>query len=241
MKHREVEGKSFQVNRGSSCFLPSFVFCSISDQQRPKRQFNMNTTEQVLLQNIRSIPKNIDEFQVTLTQLNYLLSVICCTETWLSPNQNFKIFKIKEYQPLIESSHKRRGGGVCSYIKCGINYEIIRRTNYNNIQLLRVRITNEKLRNTMFTCVYNPPSAVKTQTILILQKVLDDIIVAPSTHHLLCGDFNINVLRKSKRLSELISILNGNDLFLQNGNQANRETKTSKTCVDLFFSNRKKQ
>ena len=81
----------------------------------------MNTTEQVLLQNIRSIPKNIDVFQVSLIQLNYLTSVICCTKTWLSPNQIFKIFKIKEYQPLIESSRKRRGAAVCFYIKRGIN------------------------------------------------------------------------------------------------------------------------
>ena len=86
-------------------------------------------------------------------------------------------------------------------------------------------------------CVYIPSSAVKTQTLLILQKVLDDFIVALSIHHLFCGDFNFNVLRKSKRLSELISILNGNDLFLQNGNQATRETKTSKSCIDLFFFN----
>ena len=200
----------------------------------------MNTTEQVLLQNIKSIPKNIDEFQVSLTQLSYLPSVICCTETWLSPNQSFNIFKIKEYQPLIESSRKRRGGGVCLYIKFGINFEIIKRTSCNNIHLLSVKVTNEKLKNTIITCVYIPPSAGKTQTLLILQKVLDDTIVAPSTHHLLCGDFNINVLRKSKRLSELISILNGNDLFLQNGNQATRETKTRKTCIDLFFSDVKK-
>ena len=59
----------------------------------------------------------------------------------------------------------------------------------------------------------------KNQTLLILQKVLDEIIVAPSTHHLIRGDFNINVLRKSKRLSELISIINGNDLLVQNENQ----------------------
>ena len=170
-----------------------------------------------------------------------MTSVICCTETWLSPNQNFKIFKIKENQPLIESSCKRRGGGgICLYIKCGINYEINKRTSCNNIQLLSVKITNEKLKNTIITCVFISPSAVKTQTLLILQKVFDDIIVAPSTHHLLCGDFNINVLRKSKQLSELISILNGNDLFLQKGNKVTRETKTSKTCIDLFFFQCKK-
>ena len=93
----------------------------------------MNTTEQVLLQNITSIPKNINEFQVSLTQLNYLPSVICCTETGLSPNQNFNIFKIKDYQPLIESFRKQRGGGVCLYIKCGIKNEILKRTSCNNI------------------------------------------------------------------------------------------------------------
>ena len=157
----------------------------------------MNTTEQIRLQNVRSVPKNIDEFQVSLTPLNYLPSVICCTETWLSPYQNFNVFKLKEYQPLIESSRKRRGGGVCLYIKCGINYEITKRTSCNNIQLSSVKITNGKLKKTFITCVYIPRSAVKTQTLFILQKVLDDIIVAPSTHHLLCGDFNINVLRKS--------------------------------------------
>ena len=162
-------------------------------------------------------------------------SVICCTKTWLSPNQNFNIFEIKEYQPLIESSRKRRGGGVRFYIKCGINFEIIKRTSCNNIQLLSVKIIKEKLKNTIITCVYIPPSAVKTQTLLILQKCLDDIIAASSTHHLLCGDFNINVLRKSKRPSELISTLNGNYIFLQKGKQATREPKTSKTCIDLFF------
>ena len=56
------------------------------------------------------------------------------------------------------------------------------------------------------------------------------------THHLNRGDFNINVLRKSKRLSELISITNGNDLLLQNGNQPTGKTKTSKKCIDQFFS-----
>ena len=87
----------------------------------------------------------------------------------------------------------------------------------------------------MFTCVYIPPSAVKTQTLLILQKFSNEIIVAPCTHHFICGDYHNTVLRKSKRLSELISILNGNYLFLQNGNQATRETQSSKTCIDLFF------
>ena len=111
-------------------------------------------------------------------------SVICCTETWLSSNQNFNIFQIKEYQPLIQSSRKRRGGGVCLYINCGINYEIMKRTSCKNIELLSVKITYEKLKNTNNASVYIPQSAVKTTTtLLILQKVLDDIIVAPSTHH----------------------------------------------------------
>ena len=116
----------------------------------------MNTTEQVLLQKLRTIPKNIDELQVSLTQLSYLPSVICCTKTWLSPNQSFNIFKIKENQPLIESSRKRRGGGVCLYIKCGINYEIKKRTSCNNIQLLSVKITNEKIKKyNYYVCLYS--------------------------------------------------------------------------------------
>ena len=75
----------------------------------------------------------------------------------------------------------------------------------------------------------------KNQTFLILQKNLDDIIVAPSTHHLLCGDFNIGILRKNQRLSELISNLIGKDLLLQKGKQATREIETRKTCIDLMF------
>ena len=86
----------------------------------------MNTTEQILLQNNGSIPKKTDEFQVSLTQLNCLPSVICCTETWLSPNQNFNIFETEEYHFLIENFRKSRGGGICLYLKCGINYEIMK-------------------------------------------------------------------------------------------------------------------
>ena len=51
----------------------------------------------------------------------------------------------------------------------------------------------------------------------------------------------MNVSRKSKQLSELISIINGNDLFLQNGNQATGETKTSMKCLYLFFFQCKKK
>ena len=124
----------------------------------------MNTTEQVLLQIIRSIP--IDEFRVSLTQLNYLPNVLCCTETWLSPKQNFNICKLKEYQPLIESFDQLRGGGVCLYIKCGISFDIIKRRSCNNIQLLSVKISNEKLKNIIISCVYNPTSVELTQTYL---------------------------------------------------------------------------
>ena len=67
------------------------LFFPISDQKRHTKQYIKNTTELVFCKILDRYQKT-DEFQVSLTQLNYLPRVICSTETWLSPKQ-ISIFK----------------------------------------------------------------------------------------------------------------------------------------------------
>ena len=155
MKNREVEGKSFQANWRSSLSLTIICFFFYLRSTKTTNAVYHEYHWAGSLKKIRSIQENIDEFQVILTQLKYLPSIICCTETWLSPNQNFGISKIKEYQLLIERSRKRRGGGVCFYIKFGINYKRIERTSCNNIQLLSVKNRKWKVKKcNYYVCLY---------------------------------------------------------------------------------------
>ena len=53
----------------------------------------------------------------------------------------------------------------------------------------------QRKKNEIRAVVYVPPSAVRTQILLVLQNVSDGILVAPSTHNFFCCDFNIKILR----------------------------------------------
>ena len=74
----------------------------------------------VLLQNIRSLPKNFDEFVVMVSALGVKPVVICLTETWLNGNCDAHCFEKHGYQKLIacnKETGRNNGRGVAIYIK----------------------------------------------------------------------------------------------------------------------------
>ena len=98
-----------------------------------------NSTVSVVLQNIRSLAKNFDNFNVFLKTLRNEPAVLCLTETWLSEKYPNNIFKIDGYQTLVSVNRKRRGGGVAIYVKDTLNYKIISSFNENKLQITNPR------------------------------------------------------------------------------------------------------
>ena len=69
----------------------------------------------ILLQNIRSIRKNFDEFVVIVSALDVRPVVICLT--WLNDNCDTNCFEIHGYQKLIACNRETKGSGVAFYIQ----------------------------------------------------------------------------------------------------------------------------
>ena len=82
---------------------------------------------QFVLQNIRSVSKNLDEFEVYINSMSQKPEVVCLTETWLNPSYNNNCFSLNGYQTIIASNRKKRGGGVAFYLKNNINGQIVKK------------------------------------------------------------------------------------------------------------------
>ena len=67
----------------------------------------MSNCFQIMLQNIRSLTKNLDDLQVLLESLSEKLSAICLTETWLKEYHHTKSMFLEGYRPLVNINRKK--------------------------------------------------------------------------------------------------------------------------------------
>ena len=198
---------------------------------------NSNQSQDVILQNIRSLPKNFDELAIFTSSILKAPLVYCITETWLNPNHDQGIFTLDGYKALEVASRKKRGGGVGIYVKNSVDHEKISEITCNAIQAVTVKLRTKT--NVFVSCVYIPPSSVNESTFHKLEDYIDNLFLGPTDKHILCGDFNVNFLSNNKKCYRLSNLLAANGLTLRNGNNATRESsaKGSKTLIDCFFTN----
>ena len=69
-----------------------------------------------------------------------------------------------------------------------------------------------------------------------LANYLDTLPIDPEDKHILCGDFNINFLVNSANFRKIVTLLAGNNLIVESI-EATRETSSTKSTLDAFFSN----
>ena len=161
---------------------------------------NINSNEvndfSLLCYNIRSLNANYDQFEIFLGDLDYSFSALVLTESWLS-NDISHLFKFNNY-----SSHHslrqpdKRGGGVSAFI----NDKFVSKTidsctiNLPFIESLFINITY-KNQNVILACVYRPPNGdIKLFTEKLMQMI-QSCNLPNYDNFILCGDFNIDLLK----------------------------------------------
>ena len=82
---------------------------------------------QFVLQNIRSVSKILDEFEVYINSMSQKPEVVCLSETWLNPSFNNNCFSLNGCQTILASNRKKRGGGVAFFLKNNINCQIVKK------------------------------------------------------------------------------------------------------------------
>ena len=79
------------------------------------------------------------------------------------------------------------------------------------------------------TCINISPNATKAETFGKLSSYIDQIIITPSTLHIVCGDLNVNFSKKSAKSILLTNQMEMNALAPVDPQTATRETIRTKT------------
>ena len=116
--------------------------------------------EWILLQNIRSLTKNFDEFKVFISQTEVEPMAICLTD-----KNSFEsdCFSLQNYLKIETSNRKKRGGAVGIFVHKQATKKRIASVDTNSLQAISLEI-NFSDKTHLVTCIYIPPNATKAET-----------------------------------------------------------------------------
>lgn len=156
----------------------------------------------IVTQNIRSLNKNKDDFEILLSQLDVNVDIVVLTECWLSCNDN--IPSIPSYNSFKTSKLINQNSGVVIYIKDKIKQVRVSEPLIDNANGLLLEIG----KHTGIICVYRPPSCVAVGT---FQLSLDHLLNNLKGYNklILIGDINIDIKNGNtdNRSTEYLNLL----------------------------------
>ena len=106
----------------------------------------------------------------------------------------------------------------------------------NNLQIISVAVQLKKSK-LLISCVYIPPNATNFENFEILGQYLDKLVVPSETHQIIWGGFKVNFYQNGFKQKCLRYLMNGNNQDIVKLLTPTRETASSKSCLDVFFSN----
>ncbi|XP_028416157.1 uncharacterized protein LOC114539748 [Dendronephthya gigantea] len=191
----------------------------------------------IALLNIRSLVKNLDQLRLYL--LNQQFDVICINETRLDATVPNHEVGISGYE-IVRKDRNRNGGGVAIYLRTHINYSIRKELMSNELETITIEISKPKSKPFLINCWYRPPDSM-----IEIFNIYEDLVKKMDNENkevILIGDFNCdwsqivnnNASSQTKKLAELTKTLQFEQLI----NEPTRVTETSKTQIDLAFTNK---
>ena len=182
-------------------------------------------------QNIKSLPKHIDEFELYLNYLDMKYSFIGLTETWLDKDKEF--YHLQGYSCINRYRDNRRGGGVSLHIRDGISY--IRRNDLeyfdNELESIFIEIDKNTWMtnsNVIIVVTYRMPDL----PVEIFYERISDILNTIQRENIL---FNWRS-EHSRYMSFLIDVLYSNNVFPLI-TKPTRVTNKSATLIDHILTN----
>ena len=149
-----------------------YVRCFISAKQKLCIK---KLTFTVLLVNIRSLNKQLEELQVFLQTFESLPTVICLVETWIQEGSHEEHFNISSYQKIIAKNRVGIGGGVTMFCREDILLLDSYPTNYDESLGIKIRTNNE---NYALITYYVPPGFNKNQFLTEFDSYFETMVDA---------------------------------------------------------------
>ena len=151
--------------------------------------------------NVQSLHAKFDQLKIllcNLLELNLGIDVVCIQETWLSVNDSVDLYNIEGYTLISQTRCSSAHGGVCMYVRdmygCSVLPLYKESTTWDG-QFVQIQLQQDK--NIIIGNIYRPPFNLNinyTDFFSELDPILDTLS-RKRQDVLLCGDFNINLLK----------------------------------------------
>lgn len=178
--------------------------------------------------NAQSLLPKIDEFVHAFE--NSLVDVICVSETWLKPHVSDNLVAVKGYRCFRNDRSGRIGGGVAVYIKSHFKSRVVSVSDAHSETeyiFLETLIGSQKC---LIGAVYNPPRCFNLDPISNAIASINH----QYAHVIMCGDFNIDLLRPGSVKDLFVNTMSSLGLSTINSSPTHF-TRTSSTLLDLII------
>jgi len=192
--------------------------------------------------NVRSLPKQNDDFVSYLQNINVKFDVIGLSETWLSDENCEVQYICSDYNHVKKYRKDKTGGGVSLFIERNLIYKEL--PDLSNIctsieslfvELLPVNFEDKK--PVVIGVVYRPPNTDMKEFIDEMNVLLESNVMKSKRCYLM-GDFNINLLNCSSHglTSDFVDTMFAHTYFPL-VNRPTRVCRTTSTLIDNIFTN----
>ena len=137
-------------------------------------------------------PHALEQLSADLSHLNIDIAIV--TETWFNNTHIDNCLTIPDYTLYRRDRFRRKGGGVCFYVRKSIDASIVQPRNsaLSCIEILWLKLN---LNSTVYyvACCYHPPKAVYKSDVFVseLSKDIEQISTLPGNAIIIvAGDFN---------------------------------------------------
>ena len=184
-------------------------------------------------QNIRGLQSNSENLCAVVD--NHNIDIITLSETHLTNSEPRDLYSIDGYELITLNRSEGKGGGVCIYIKEGINWERREDLESKNIENIWVEIFFKNSHSFLICCIYRPPDTSKYLS-KTFNNDFDDVLRPLTKEVILLGDCNANYA-KSNDNREFKSILTLNG-FKQLIKKPTRTTQHTSSMIDIIATNK---
>lgn len=207
------------------------------DKEDENRNFVLSGPGELVIfcQNVQSIRNKVDYVELLLNE-EFQCSIpdlLCFTETWLKVNED-QFITFRDY--VVGECFSRRifsHGGVMIMVNKNFHFSFLNHENLPNC--IEKDFEYVGIKNSKFTvfCLYRSPDGDINVFFDNLFELLN-VVKSNKSNLILCGDFNIDLLKDTKEKTEFLSILSTFNLK-PIINTPTRVTSTTCTLLDNFF------
>lgn len=165
------------------------------------------------------------------------VDVVCVTEHFIQAGYE-NLLRITNFCPAAFFSRNTKRGGTCIFVRVGLQFkeltEIAKQSVSGVFECCAVELTDYKI---IIICMYRIPKHNYEIFYEKLDYILKKVCLLPNKKIVLCGDFNIDVMRNNKVSLELEHFLTTYNLKLA---LYTPTRLSSNTCIDNFAHNYRK-